>query len=149
MENRPDTSKTLSLISHIHSRAEEYLRAELKKKGLPNLSSSHGFILYNLAVNERLSMSEIAAKINRDKSTATALVQKLSEMGFVEKSAGEKDSRVKFVRLSEKGRRFTSCTSEISSALIRRCYHGFSESDAQNLTKYLLMVAANFDETPL
>ena len=145
MKNLVDTSKTLSLISHIHSRANDYLRDELKKKGLPDLSSSHGFILYNLSQNEKLTMGEIAEKINRDKSTTTILVQKLIHLGFVKTECCTEDSRVKFVRLSEKGRHFTDATAEISAGLLTRCYRGFSVAEAESLTQALLKVASNFD----
>lgn len=140
-----DTSKTLALISHIHSCAEEYLCTELKKKGLPELSTSHGFILYNLSVFEKLTMGEIAAKINRDKSTATVLVKKLINLNLVETKSCTKDSRVKYVSLSEKGKQFTDATAEISANLLKKCYKGFSSKDAENLTSYLLCVANNFD----
>lgn len=143
-----DTSKTLSLISLIHSKVECYLSEELKKKGLPNLSTSHGFILYNLARCSELTMGEITKKINRDKSTTTALIKKLIALGYVEEYKSADDCRVKIIKLTPKGMSFTAATSEISKDLQERGLKGLSEDDAKLLCTLLHKVESNFETQP-
>ena len=74
-------NKTLSIISKIHSLSSSFLKKELEEKGLKELVSSHGNILFQLSVSEQLSMTEIASRIHRDKSTTTVLVKKLEKEG--------------------------------------------------------------------
>ena len=142
--NNYDTSKTLSLISLIHSKAECYLNEELKKKGLPNLSTSHGFILYNLSVKKEMTMGEITQKINRDKSTTTALVKKLVSLGYVEECRDCQDSRLKIIKLTPKGMSFNSATNEISKDLQERCLRGLTQEEAMILSCMLHKIKSNF-----
>ena len=71
-----DSSSLVSLISNIHTAASDFLEEKLKEYGLPDMVSSHGFILYRLSLAERLTMGELAQLVNRDKSTVTVLIRK-------------------------------------------------------------------------
>lgn len=108
--------------------------------------SSHGNILFQLSKNERMSMRELASAIHRDKSTVTALVNKLREQGYVEKIQSQQDSRVVFVCLTEKGRKYTADTQAISSSLNEKCFQGISEEDKNTLYSLLACVSENFEE---
>ena len=48
-------------------------------------------------------MSEVGRIINKDKSTITALVNKLIKMGYVEKKSEPADSRISLIALNQKG----------------------------------------------
>ena len=143
MDNR--TSQILSLISKIHAQSSSFLKQELQNRGLPEMVSSHGNILFQLSKNERMSMRELASAIHRDKSTVTALVNKLREQGYVERIQSEQDSRVFFVCLTEKGRRYTVETQAISSCLNKKCFEGMSEDDKNSLYSLLSCVSKNFE----
>ena len=94
----------MSLVSRIHSAAADFLIKRLAEKGLPDFASSHGFILFQLAAEDALTMKELADKINRDKSTATVLVRKLERDGFVKTAPAPGDARSKLVSLTRKGK---------------------------------------------
>ena len=95
--------KVLSLISHIHSVSAEFTNRRLAEK---NLISSHGFILFQLAQNETMSMTQLAACINRDKSTTTVLVKKLLAEDLVKITTSSEDSRVRLISLTSKGKKY-------------------------------------------
>lgn len=139
-----DTSNVLTLISKIHSEAADYLQVKLKDLGLAKLASSHGNILYRLSLEDKITMSDLAKLVNRDKSTITVLVRKLEQNGFVEKITSTEDARVSYIRLSQKGKDFTKGTNEISRSLMETCYRNFSESEKESLLSLLLKVSGNF-----
>ncbi len=108
--------------------------------------SSHGNILFQLSRNEKMSMKELADAIHRDKSTVTALVSKLREQGYLEKVPSEADSRVVFVRLTEKGKKYNVDTQAISSLLNEKCLAGFTDQDKDALYGLLSRISSNFAE---
>jgi DNA-binding MarR family transcriptional regulator len=143
MEKR-ELSSIISLISEIHTKAADFLQERLARTGLTDLVSSHGNILFQLSISGKLTMKELSARINRDKSTATALVKKLETAGFITREQSEADNRVTSVSLSEAGRRITGTTSAISKELVDTCYAGFTDEEKEAVYGYLKRIGANF-----
>ena len=77
-----DTSSILALISRIHSSTADFLAKKLSEQGLEDMTSSYGNILFRLSLEKKLTMSDLAKKINRNKSTLTVLVRNLEKEGF-------------------------------------------------------------------
>ena len=144
-----DISSTISLVSHIHSAAADFLRVRLNQHGLPNLSSSHGFILFLLSKEEKLTMSQVAKRINRDKSTATALVQKLKNSGLVETLANKDDGRSKFIMLTAKGREYNKITAKLSTELIEKFYKNFTQDERRQVYILLSRISSHFESNLL
>jgi DNA-binding MarR family transcriptional regulator len=136
--------KVLSLISHIHSVSAEFTNRRLAEK---NLISSHGFILFQLAQNETMSMTQLAACINRDKSTTTVLVKKLLAEDLVKITTSSEDSRVRLISLTSKGKKYKDLTSSISEDLLTVCYKGFSKEEKQKLLSLLSKVNENIEDS--
>lgn len=137
-------NSSISLLSHIHSVTADFLIEKLSEQGLPQFASSHGNILFQLSINEKLTMGELAKKINRDKSTTTVLVRKLEKDGYLASQADSGDKRSRIIFLSEKGRKFNSITAEISQNLLKTFYTGFSEKEKEEFLGYLLRIEKNF-----
>lgn len=139
-----DLSGISSLISKISANISSYLNRSLAERGFAGIASSHGFIVYLLAKNKTMNMGELAERIHKDKSTATALIKKLEKEGYIQKEKSDKDSRVTFVSLTEKGNAYAQTASDISHTLIDTCYKGFSEKEKRSLYELLCKVEANF-----
>lgn len=135
----------ISKISRIHSLCADFLRVELNKTGLPNLASSHGFILFLLSQNETLTMREISEKINRDKSTTTQLIKKLESLGYVKTASSPEDSRIKLVKLTPQGIKYNDTTAAISEKLKKTFFKGLSESEITKLESILDKIDLNFN----
>ncbi|MCR5724995.1 MAG: MarR family transcriptional regulator [Treponema sp.] len=138
-----DVTSVVSLISCIHSTAADFLQQKMKDYGLPELVSSHGFILFRLSREPRLTLGELSEKINRDKSTTTVLVRKLEKSGLIAFEKDEADSRKKYVLLTEKGRLYTDTTARISTELLQTCYKGFEQEEKELLTALLMRFHTN------
>lgn len=76
-------SSFVSFLSRTLAEANRFIVEQLKQRGLSDLVPSHGDILVHLFAHEPVTMQELAQAINRDPSTVTALVRKLSDAGYV------------------------------------------------------------------
>ncbi|WP_318712656.1 MarR family winged helix-turn-helix transcriptional regulator [Treponema sp.] len=134
----------VSLISHIHSASADFLNRRLSKTD--SFVSSHGFILFLLSENQKMTMGQIAEKINRDKSTTTVLIKKLLEKGLVKTENCSEDSRKKIISLTEDGKKYNALTGGISRQLLEACYKDFSGEEKETLLKLLVKMSRNIEE---
>ena len=141
-----DVNSSISLLSHIHSITADFLIEKLKEHGYPDFASSHGNILFQLSVNEKMTMGELASKINRDKSTTTVLVRKLETEGFISGESDPADKRSRIIYLTEKGKQFNTTAKELSQELLDTFYKGFSEKEKEDFFNTLLRIKNNFLE---
>ena len=139
-----DVNSSISLLSHIHTITADFLIEKLKERGYPDFASSHGNILFQLSVNEKMTMGELSEKINRDKSTTTVLVRKLEKDGFITGDAALNDKRSRIIYLTEKGRQFNATAQELSSDLLGTFFRGFTENEKEEFFKTLLRIKKNF-----
>lgn len=134
-----------SLISKIHADSASFLKAELQARGLPDMVSSHGNILFQLSQAGTLSMKELSERIHRDKSTTTALVNKLEAAGFVARAKDSADSRITHISLTETGKNYNDVLCAISATLNERCCQGLTEAEKQMLFNLLSRISENFN----
>lgn len=137
-------NSSISLLSHIHTITADFLIEKLKERGYPDFASSHGNILFQLSVNEKMTMGELSEKINRDKSTTTVLVRKLEKDGFITGDAAPNDKRSRIIYLTEKGRQFNATAQELSSDLLGTFFKGFTENEKEEFFNTLLRIKKNF-----
>ncbi|HAK69102.1 MAG: MarR family transcriptional regulator [Treponema sp.] len=136
-------SSIVSLISHLHTVTADFTNSRLPQKS--RFVSSHGFILYILSQEPKMSKSKIAESINRDKSTTTVLLRKLIDEGLVKEEKDPEDSRSKLISLTAKGKKFNELTSSISEDLLSVCYKGFSASEKKSLLNLLTKMNSNVE----
>lgn len=138
------TKDAISLISKIREKVNRLIEAELSKNGLDGIVTSHGDIIDALFNKPRMTMAEIANKIGRDKSTVTALIDKLMKFGYVVKERDTKDTRVVYVALTSKGQELKPIFQEISANVLGVFYSGISENEKEELAKILNKIYNNF-----
>ena len=139
-----DINSSISLLSHIHSITADFLIEKLKERGYPDFASSHGNILFQLSINEKMTMGELAERINRDKSTTTVLVRKLESEGLITGTPDPTDKRSRIICLTKKGQKFNTTARELSSELLGTFYKGFTEEEKQQFFDSLLKIQDNF-----
>jgi MarR family transcriptional regulator, organic hydroperoxide resistance regulator len=137
------TEGIVALVSAVREKANRFITEQLKSRGITDIATHHGGIFVHLLRNGELTMGEIAKKIDRDKSTVTALIRKLVELGYVETSTSSLDSRVTMVRLTAKGGALEKDFNEISIGLQERVYRGFSDLEKELLMRLLGRVKEN------
>ncbi len=139
-----DVNSSISLLSHIHTITADFITEKLKERGFPDFASSHGNILFQLSVNEKMTMGELSEKINRDKSTTTVLVRKLEAEGFITGEADPADKRSRIIYLTAKGKQFNNTAMELSKELLGTFYKGFTDEEKESFFQSLLKIKQNF-----
>ena len=131
------------LIGRIQYKANRFLSQEMKAHRIKGLAPSHGEILGSLMTRGPLPMSEIGRIIDKDKSTITALVNKLIKMGYVGKKSDPADSRISLIALTRKGMALKPNFHLIAQKLRAHSYKGVSDDERETLVNLLNKLNAN------
>ncbi|MBW1942481.1 MAG: MarR family transcriptional regulator [Deltaproteobacteria bacterium] len=138
------TEGIIALISSIRDKAHRFIIQQLKERGITDIAPAHGGIFVHLFRNTEMTMGEMAQSIDRDKSTVTALVDKLVALGYVKKERDIADNRVTKIRLTQKGRSLEANFTLISNELLEQAYHGFLEEEKRKIIDLLGRMNKNF-----
>lgn len=136
----------IALASRITEKAHRLIVRELEAHGIDGIVPSHGDILMNLLNGEKYTMKDLAEKIHRTKPTVTVLIDKLVDFGYVTKTKSNKDSRVTFVELTEKGLGLKPSFMQISKRLNAIVYKDLSDKEAEFIEAILGKINRNLDE---
>lgn len=137
------TSDVISLISKIRQKVNSLIEAEMAAGGMEGIAVSHGDIIFSLLRKQKMTMAEIAAKISKDKSTVTALIDKLVRLGYVKKERDSEDTRVVYVMLTDKGRALEPVFESISVKVLEVFYQDVSAEEKEELLRLLTKIDAN------
>lgn len=133
-------------ISKTKKKMIRFIENKLKEKGLNDLVPSYGNILTVLYDNGGLlSMKEIGELIGKDKSTVTALCNKLINLGYIEKEKSKKDKRVTYIKITQKAKNIESEFNDISKEVYSKAYKGFSLEEKKVFLHLLKKLNNNFD----
>ena len=127
----------LALISKIHEKGNRFIIEELKKNGAEGLVPSHGDILVCLYEKDKMTMKDIADKINRTRPTVTVLVDKLEKSGYLKREISKEDSRYTYIVLTKQGKDFKPVFKKISENLNNMLYKNLSEQESDILENLL------------
>jgi len=131
------------LIGRIQYKANRFLSREMKTHHIKGLAPSHGEILGSLMARGPLPMSEIGRIIDKDKSTITALVNKLIKRGYVEKKSEPADSRISLIALTRKGMALKPHFQLIATKLRAESYKGITDDEREMLVNLLTKLNTN------
>jgi len=137
---------TINLISRIKEVSNIFIISELEKIGMKGIVPSHGGIIVTLIEHKELTMTEIAEKINKDRSTVTTLVKKLNKIGVTETKKNENDQRSNFVFLTPEGRKLEEGFKKISERLYEIQFNGVTEEEKEIFRKILNKIYDNFKQ---
>ena len=131
------------LISRIQYKANRLLTREMRAHHIAGLAPSHGEILGSIMFRGPLPMSEIAQIIDKDKSTVTALVNKLIRMGYVEKQKHRTDSRFSLIAVTQKGEALKPAFVSIAKKLRALSYKDIPDDERETLVRLLTKLNKN------
>ena len=124
-----------------------FIEKKLKDNDINDLIISHGNILTALYESDgQLTMSQIAKKIGKDKSTVTPLIDKLLKIGYIEKIKNEEDKRVTYIILTEKGKKLEPKFDSITEAVHETAYKNFTQEEKEIFLKLLKKLNTNFTQ---
>jgi DNA-binding MarR family transcriptional regulator len=129
--------KIVHLLSGISERIFFSLTSSYKNEGYDDLSPSHGAVLCAVGTKNPVSMTSIAQKILRDRSTVTQIVKALVSNGYAERSINPEDSRVMEVTLTEKGKAARVAVIRSSRKMFSKIYKKTSTEERRILISLL------------
>ena len=132
--------RTIYLISRIREKANRLITRELASHNLTGIVPTHGDILISLFLHPQLPMKRLAEIIDRDKSTVTALVDKLVRLGYVKKTPDPNDNRINLVCLTSAGRALKPDFLDISRKLQARVYKNLNRKEQATLIDLLVKI---------
>jgi len=139
------TDNTFAKVSELYYCYDNYLRAKMEKNNLGNLMTSHGRILVALKFSGDMTMSEMSSAIHKQPQTTTTLVKKLVAYKYIE-IYSVKDKRVKYLKLTDKGREVTDKILDISGKLYETQYKGITEEEVNSFRSTLNTIMENLKE---
>jgi DNA-binding MarR family transcriptional regulator len=131
------------LIGRIQYKANRFLTREMRAHHIRGLAPSHGEILGSLMFRGPLSMTEIARIIDKDKSTITALVNKLIRLGYVEKKKHPADNRISLIAVTRKGEALKPAFVSIARKLRSLSYRDIPDDERETLVRLLTRLNDN------
>ncbi|MDU1005743.1 MAG: MarR family transcriptional regulator [Clostridium butyricum] len=132
-------------ISRTKSNMIKFIENKLKENNLTELIPTHGNVLTSLYESDRkLTMKEIAKKIGKDKSTVTPLINKLIDLGYIQKEKSHIDKRITYISLTPKAREIESTFNHISDKVKETAYKDFTESEKEEFLRLLKKLNSNF-----
>lgn len=133
-------------VSKTKKKMTKFIEKQLVEKGIKDLVPSYGNILTVLYdQDEALTLKEIGRLLGKEKSTITALVNKLEKLGYVEKIKSHEDRRNTYVCLTDQGRKIEGVFEDISKEVQSTAYKGFSEEEKRELLRLMKKLNQNFD----
>ena len=79
------------------------LHAELARRGHPDLRPAHGFALQAIGVHGATA-TEAGRRLGISKQAAGKTIERLEELGYMQKAGDDRDRRRKLVRITPRGR---------------------------------------------
>ena len=87
--------------------------------------------------NENIRMKDIADRMELTTGTVTVMIDRLQQMGLVERRRNESDRRSYKILLSEKGRRYFDEHRKRQRELVRKLANKLSEADRETAERVL------------
>ncbi|CEN80468.1 MarR family winged helix-turn-helix transcriptional regulator [Paraclostridium sordellii] len=135
-------------VSRAKANMIKFIENRLKSNNLNDLIPTHGNILTALYESDgKLTMKEISNKIGKDKSTVTALVNKLISLGYIKKEKCNLDKRVTYISLTDKSFQIKDKFDLISSQVKDTAYSNFTEDEKKEFLRLLKKLSTNFKES--
>ncbi|WP_429146616.1 MarR family winged helix-turn-helix transcriptional regulator [Anaerotaenia torta] len=132
-------------MARIKQKANGVMLAELSQNGIKGIVASHGDVLLALFQKERMTMAEVADQIAKDKSTVTALVNKLISQGYVKKQRDYMDARIVYASLTPTGRELQPVFDQISERVQKIFYQSVTEEEKEELLRIITKIDSNFN----
>ena len=130
----------ISKIKQIQGRVFEKLLAE---HGISEFNGAQGRILFVLWEQDGITISELAEKTGLAKTTLTAMLDRLEEVGHIKRTSDPADRRALKIVLTPKARGLKNQYDTVSAKMSEIFYGGFSDEEILAFEAYLGKVLEN------
>lgn len=138
--NNVNPMKIIIFVSQMHRKKIEKL---VDGTGLHRAQHR---MLMTLSESDFSSQAELAKELEVSTATVAVSLKKLERDNYIKKQVKEEDSRVNFVKLTDKGKEVVEVSREIFDYIDKQVIKGFSEEELVLLRKCLRRIYDNLSE---
>lgn len=131
------------LVAKIHQSAKRIFSKKLKEEGLGEINSAQGRILFVLWQKDGIPITELARKTALEKSTLTAMLDRLERKGLIQRIRPKEDRRTILIVLTPANARLEKKFEKVSGEMTSRFYKGFSEEERDQFEGFLRRIFSN------
>lgn len=140
-------TSAIHLAGRFVEKSNDYLCAALEKEGLADIVPAYGDLFNELfRAPEGLSVTQLAERTNRTKSTVSVLSDKLVARGYLQKTRSSVDARASVLLLTEKGAALEPVFARISIGLHERATRCLTDAEVRQLERLLEKARQGFRE---
>ncbi len=134
------------LISRIKQMGTRIFDHMLAASGIDSFNGAQGRILYVLWQNDAISISSLSAQTSLAKTTLTAMLDRMENIGLTVRKSDPKDRRNKLIALTEKAKFLKNDYMNISQKMNEIYYAGFTEPEIVQFESYLQRILNNLEK---
>lgn len=140
MSNKTNGGFLISKIKQIQGRVFEKLLAE---HGISEFNGAQGRILFVLWEQDGITISELSQRTGLAKTTLTSMLDRLEEMGHIQRTSSPQDRRALKIVLTPEARSLKERYDAVSAEMNEIFYGGFSDEEILAFESYLGKVLEN------
>lgn len=131
------------LITRIDRIAKRIFTQKLKKKKIMNMNPTQFSIIFSLFEKDLIPIYELREQLSVRKSTLTSILDKLEELGKIQRIHSKEDRRNILIKLQNNNSRDMDGFKDIILQINDIFYSGFSRSEIELFEKSLSKVLKN------
>lgn len=132
--NKDEVKKMISKqLFESYSLTMQLEKKELAASRFNDLNIKDLHIIYMIAVNKNLTITEIAKKLCLTKATMTSTIDKLEELDYVSRERNHKDRRIINIILTKKGRLLYRLYDKLHKEYMENLFSKLSSSELYKL----------------
>lgn len=97
-------------------------------------------VLLEISKTERCTANILTQRLHIDRSYMSRMIAKFEKHGFIEKTLSKTDSRVRYIKLTETGRREFNHLSDIQSTQIQNIFQKLNDQDQQAVLNAMVLI---------
>lgn len=103
-------------------------------------------VLLEISKTERCTANILIQQLHIDRSYMSRMIAKFEKYGLIEKTQSQTDSRIRYIRLTESGRKEINRLSDIQSSHIGAIFNKLSEEDQQIVWQSMVLIRNKLSE---
>lgn len=131
------------LIKEVYSSTMNIVSNSLKDSGLTHQQI---MIIKLVAHNKEVNISRLCEEMSLSKGTVSGIVQRLEDIGYIEKVKYENDKRNTYVRFSKRGLEFANEFRNKINESFDKIFENFTEKEVKEVKEGLLKLKKKIKE---
>lgn len=131
------------LIKEVYSSTMNIVSNSLKDSGLTHQQI---MIIKLVAHNKEVNLSRLCEEMSLSKGTVSGIVQRIEDIGYIEKVKYENDKRNTYVRFSKRGLEFANEFRNKINESFDKIFENFTEEEVKEVKEGLLKLKKKIKE---